>query len=211
MFQLVIVLAASASAKPWIYYNSGYPYSNHITSILNSYTAPVSYISSVSDKIDYTKINLRSQKCKNVAGHPVPCAHPAGGIVGNNFYAYNDAPLINAIAPIPKKSSTPNSTSASTPTLTPTPSPTPTPTPKISTSSSTTTDEMDYYYYEYEIHQTAATPKTISNATSTPTTPKPPSVNPTTEPEYYYYEYDVDQAPIMDPNIVIKNRTELNL
>ena len=201
----MIVLAASASAKPWIYYNSGYPYSNHITSILNSYTAPVSYISSVPDKKDYAKINLRSQKCKNVSGQPVPCAHPAGGIAGNNFYAYNDvASFVNTLAPIPKKSSTP--TPNSTPSATPTP--TPTPTPKISTSSSTTTDAMDYYYYEYEIHQTATTPKTTSNTTSTLTTPKPPSVNPTTEPEYYYYEYDVDQAA-MDPNVVIEDQTRI--
>merc|ERR1712107_110701 len=78
---LVIALAAVAYAKPGFYYHAGYPYA-HV-----AYTHPVTYT-----------VPVAANTCHNEAGQLVPCAHPAGGVVGNAIHAYNDSPLVPTVA-----------------------------------------------------------------------------------------------------------------
>merc|ERR1712209_290594 len=84
---LVIALAAVAYAKPGFYYHTGYPYA-HV-----AYTHPVTYTAPVT----YT-VPVAANTCHNEAGQLVPCAHPAGGVVGNAVHAYNDSPLVPTVA-----------------------------------------------------------------------------------------------------------------
>merc|ERR1712176_151471 len=84
---LVIALAAVAYAKPGFYYHTGYPYA-HV-----AYTHPVTYTAPVT----YT-VPVAANTCHNEAGQLVPCAHPAGGVVGNAIHAYNDSPLVPTVA-----------------------------------------------------------------------------------------------------------------
>merc|ERR1711963_420860 len=84
---LVIALAAVAYTKPGFYYHTGYPYA-HV-----AYTHPVTYTAPVT----YT-VPVAANTCHNEAGQLVPCAHPAGGVVGNAIHAYNDSPLVPTVA-----------------------------------------------------------------------------------------------------------------
>ena len=83
----MIALAAVAYAKPGFYYHTGYPYA-HV-----AYTHPVTYTAPVT----YT-VPVAANTCHNEAGQLVPCAHPAGGVVGNAIHAYNDSPLVPTVA-----------------------------------------------------------------------------------------------------------------
>merc|ERR1712211_172899 len=80
---LVIALATVAYAKPGFYYHTGYPYAythHAVTHPLTTYTVPVAPVA--------------ANTCHNEAGQLVPCAHPAGGVVGSAVHAYNNSPLV---------------------------------------------------------------------------------------------------------------------
>merc|ERR1712107_836847 len=60
---------------------------------MGAYTHPVTYTAPVT----YT-VPVAANTCHNEAGQLVPCAHPAGGVVGNAIHAYNDSPLVPTVA-----------------------------------------------------------------------------------------------------------------